>query len=284
LVEVPHSDQTIFVIFKVTKNREMCYNAEAQYRDKLRYALLRGDVHLAEEIQRKLDNIEIEKSGPPLYFANGFSHPKLLVFTNEKPEQPQFFTWGLIPGWCKDWKDAVDRRRKLLNARSESMFDLPSFKSSARNKRCLVYVDAFYEYHSVGKKKYPFRIALQSGEPMIMAGLWNDWADKETGEIHHSFAIVTSPANPLMSRVHNLPANSEDSRMPVILPKEKQEEWLMDIKTDADKQHILDLCVPCDESLLEVHTVAPLIGKAGLGNVPEARNEYRYAELDYSRF
>ncbi len=262
----------------------MCYNAEAQYRDKLKYALLRGDIHLAEEIQRKLDQLEIEKNGHPLFFTSGFSHPKLLVFTNETPVEPQFFSWGLIPSWCKDWKDANDRRKKLLNARSESMFDLPSYKSSARNKRCLVYVDAFYEYHTLGKKKYPFRISLQSGEPMIMAGLWNDWTDKSTGEVHNSLTVVTGPANPLMSKVHNLPAYSEDSRMPVILSKEKQDEWLIDVKTDADKNHILSLCVPCEESLLEVHTVGQLIGKTGIGNKPEAREEFRYEELDYSQF
>jgi len=262
----------------------MCYNAEAQYRDKLRYALLRGDFHLAEEIQRKLDLLEIEKMGAPYYYVSGFSHPNLLVFTNEKPYEPQLMSWGLIPSWCKDWKDANDRRKKLLNARCESMFDLPSYKSSAKNKRCLVYVDAFYEYHSLGKKKFPFRISRQDGEPMIMAGLWNDWVNKETGEIHNTFTVVTGPANPLMSKVHNLPAYHEDSRMPVFLSKEKQDEWLMEVKTDEDKTRLSGLCVACDESLLELHTVQPLIGKSGVGNRPEATQVHRYEEVDYSKF
>ncbi|HOZ86621.1 MAG TPA: SOS response-associated peptidase [Bacteroidia bacterium] len=256
----------------------MCYNAEAQYRDKLRYALLRGDIHLADEIQRKLDQIEIEKNWLPLFFTSGFSHPELMVFTNAQPMVPQMFSWGLIPAWARDLKDAGIQRKKLLNARIETMFDLPSFKNSARTKRCLVYLDAFYEYHDAGKKKYPFRISMANGEPMVIGGLWGEWTDKHDGKMVHSFAIVTTEANDLMRKIHNLPAHSDTARMPVILTKAQQEEWLIDVNTEDDIKHIQSLGKISPEQL-KAFTVAPLIGKAGVGNKIEATQEHVYEDL-----
>jgi putative SOS response-associated peptidase YedK len=255
----------------------MCYSVEAATANKLKYALLRGNLELAKELQKKLEEILILKK--PIYFSSGFAHPKILVFTNTKPYEPQVFEWGLIPSWAKDETSANTIRKKTLNARIESMFDLPSFKASAMNKRCLVYVDGFYEYHTAGKKKYPFIITMANAEPMIMGGLWSEWVDKNSGEIHQSFAIVTSRANALMSRIHNLPAVSEEARMPVILTKENQDAWLMDIKTEADKKLLMRLGEPLDEKLLQAHTVRQLIGKAGVGNSPEAREKYDYADL-----
>jgi putative SOS response-associated peptidase YedK len=254
----------------------MCYNVEAAIIDDLRYALHRGDAHLAEELQRRLDELQLRKK--PIYFTSGFSHPKLLVFTNKEPMKPQAFTWGLIPIWAKDWKTADQLRKKTLNARVETMFDLASFKVSAKSKRCLVYIDAFYEYHTVGKKKYPFRISMVNGEPFALGGLWNEWTN-ENGEIHQTFSIVTTAANGLMGKIHNKPAASDEARMPVILPKEKQDEWLIDIKTDTDKEHILQLAKPFDEQLMKAYTVPQLIGKEGVGNSPQAKTEHKYEEF-----
>ncbi len=247
--------------------------------EELRYAIHRGDIHHAEQLQRQLDELELKKK--PIYFTSGFSHPKILVFTNEEPMKPQLFTWGLIPAWAKDFSTANVLRKKTLNARVETMFDLPSFKSSAKSKRCLVYVDAFYEYHTVAKKKYPFRIAMKDGEPMAMAGLWTEWTDKNTGEVIQSFAIVTTEANDLMAKIHNLPAASDTPRMPLILAKEKQDEWLIDLKSDADKEHIMSLAKPYAAEEMSAYTVPQLIGKNGVGNAPEATKEFVYEELEF---
>jgi putative SOS response-associated peptidase YedK len=255
----------------------MCYNVEAAIIEDLRYALHRGDAHLADELQRRLDELQLRKK--PIYFVSGFSHPKILVFTDKEPMKPQAFTWGLIPNWAKDAETAKGIQKKTLNARVETMFHLASFKVSAKSKRCLVYIDAFYEYHTVGKKKYPFRISMANGDPMVLGGLWSEWVDKGTGEIHQTFSIVTTNANKLMGKIHNKPAASEEPRMPVILPKEKQDEWLIDIKTDADKDHIMQLAQPFNEQLIQAYTVPQLIGKEGAGNSPQAKTEFKYDDL-----
>lgn len=256
----------------------MCYSIEARVRDLLAAAMQRGDVHSAERLKSRLDEIEIAKQ-QPLFFVSGFSHPKLLTFTNNEPMNPQLFSWGLIPGWSKDWKTADGLRKKTLNAKIETMFDLPSFKVSAKSKRCLIYVSSFYEYHSANKKKYPFRITMKDGSLMVFGGLWSEWTDKLTGEIINSVSIVTTEANELMAKIHNLPAASETPRMPVILTKSNQDEWLVDVKTDLDKQHILDLGKPLDPTLLKAHSVPQLIGKAGVGNTIEATQEHKYEDL-----
>jgi len=261
----------------------MCYSAEARYREKLKIALQRGDILLAEEIQRKLDEIQIEKNGQPLFFADGFSHPKLLTFTDTDPMRPQMFSWGLIPSWAKDWNSANIGRKKTLNAKLETMFDKPSFKHSAEKKRCLVYVDGFYDYHSANGKKYPFHISMKDGSPLIFAGLWSEWVNKQTGEVHNSVAVVTTEPTPgsLMARIHNEPAASETPRMPVILPKERQEEWLVkiDAKNEADIKHLMSFKEPFDNDLLSAHTVRQLKGKAGVGNSEEAIKEFIYEDL-----
>lgn len=257
----------------------MCYNLQAALLDELQYAIHRGDEHAAEALRSKLE--ELNFTNKPTYFVSGFSHPKILVFTNEEPMKPQLFVWGLVPSWAKDFATANVLRKKTLNARVETMFDLPSFKSSAKSKRCLVYVDAFYEYHSVGKKKYPFRIAMKDGAPMTMAGLWSEWTDKTSGEVMQSFAIVTTEANDLMAKIHNLPAASDTPRMPLILSKEKQDEWLIDLKSDADKEHIMSLAKPYAAEEMSAYTVPQLIGKNGVGNTVEATKEFVYEELEF---
>src|SRR5690606_17079675 len=156
----------------------MCFNVNRS-KAAIEYARKRGNFALAQKLQDKIEQI----IGRPLFHASAFSFPQLLVFTNELPLEPQSFTWGLIPSWAKDAAAAKTIRMKTLNARSETMFELPSFRVSAKSKRCIIYVDGFYEYHTQGKKKYPFRIIMANEEPMILGGLWSEWVDKETGEI-----------------------------------------------------------------------------------------------------
>lgn len=216
-----------------------------------------------------------------MYHVSGFAHPRLLVFTNEKPVEPQEFTWGLIAPWTKTMADAKKFWNNTLNARCETMFELNSFKDSALHKRCLIYLDAFYEYHHYCGKTAPFRIELANRAPLIVGGLWSEWADRETGEILKTVSIVTTKANPLMARIHNNPKASEGPRMPVILPPEKQNQWLMEIKTEADKNNLMKLTAPLPEEWLEAHTVARLTGKEAIGNVAEAEQEVKYSDLTF---
>ena len=256
----------------------MCYTAQSLTLQALKYALHRGDVHAAEELERELNEILINRD--PKFFVSGFAHPELLVFTNLEPKTPKLFTWGLIPSWNKSISEAKKTWNNTLNARGETIFEKTAFKASAFRKRCVIYLDAFYEYHHHAKQTFPYRITSVNNEPLAIAGLWEEWTDKNSGELFQTVSIVTTEANALMKRIHNNP-KAEGPRMPVILPKEKQDEWLIDCKTDLDLENLKKLIAPLNEDLLSAYTVGRLSGKEAIENNENAIKEVNYPILDF---
>jgi putative SOS response-associated peptidase YedK len=266
-----------FEIFRAFTNfRGMCYNAESATLAQLKYAIHRGDQEWAEELARKLHQLDPTRF--PYFHVSGYAHPKLLVFTDDKPYEPQMMTWGFIPYWAKSAEDAKKLYNQTLNARGETIFEKPAFRASAKSRRCLIYLDAFYEHHHANKRTYPFRIFSSDSTPLAVAGLWDEWVDKETGEVLRTVTIVTTTGNALMSRIHNNPKAEMGPRMPVILPRGRQNDWLIPCKNDEDKKRLRALIKPY-EGELKAYPVAQLIGKNAVGNVPKARNEVLYEEL-----
>lgn len=256
----------------------MCYDVESLEFNSLRLAIRRtSDPEERERLQQKLQ--KLYPAYKPYYYISGFAHPKLLVFTNKQPFEPQLFQWGLIPAWVKDEKTAKTIVNQTLNARAETIFEKPAFRQSAKTKRCLIYVNAFYEHHHRKGKTYPYRISMKDGSPMILAGLWDEWLDKDTGELIPTFTIVTTKANALMAAIHNNP-KLDGPRMPLILLPENQEEWLRPINNDSDKEAVEKLLSGIDDTFLSAYTVRKLKGKSALGNVPEITEEVIYPELD----
>jgi putative SOS response-associated peptidase YedK len=123
------------------------------------------------------------------------------------------FRWGLIPSWAKDASIA----RKLINARSETLAEKPSFRNAFKKRRCLIVADGFYESLKEGKKKIPFYFRLKSGRPFGFAGLYETWTSPE-GQPIHTCTIITTEPNDLVQPIHN--------RMPVIIPSEQESFWI----------------------------------------------------------
>ena len=121
--------------------------------------------------------------------------------------------WGLIPHWSRDPSIGY----KLINARSETVEEKPSFKSSYRERRCLVVADGFYEWKKEGKHKYPYFIRTASGRLFAMAGIWDSWTAPDAQPVY-TCGILTTRANSVLEPIHN--------RMPVILSRENEEKWL----------------------------------------------------------
>ena len=157
----------------------------------------------------------------PIYHASGFSTPFIPVISNENVNVIECYQWGLIPFWIKDEKAASNIRFRTLNARAETIFDKPSFKHSIIKNRCLVLVDGFYEWREVKGKKFPYHIKLTDDDSFALAGIWDTWENKNTGEIRKTFSIITTNANLLMAKIHNT-----KKRMPVILRRENEKRWL----------------------------------------------------------
>jgi putative SOS response-associated peptidase YedK len=255
----------------------MCYNINYLTKKRLEYARRLGGILDDRKLEHEFDDIE-NRTGP-VYFVNGFNHPDVPLITNKSRDQVQLFTWGLIPFWVKDPKQAVSLSKVTLNARGEDIFKKPSFRNAARNKRCLVLIDGFFEYHWYNDKSYPFYIKMTSDEPMLLAGLWETWNYEKENIIRHTFSIVTTEANPMMKYIHNKPKGSEGSRMPVIVPKGMEQVWLQDIQDPLDQQKVAEVIQPYDEVEMQAYTVPRLQGKAGVGNTPQALQAYNYDGL-----
>ena len=121
--------------------------------------------------------------------------------------------WGLIPSWSKD--PGIGAR--LINARSETAAEKPSFRAAFKRRRCLIPADGFYEWKREGRARQPFYFTVEDGGPFALAGLWETWAGADGSELE-SCTILTTEANDLVGTVHN--------RMPVILAPEDYAEWL----------------------------------------------------------
>ena len=166
---------------------------------------------------------------------------KLAVISNENPGELSLYRWGLIPFWAKD--PAIGN--KLINAKSETILEKPSFKNSFRSKRCLVLSDGFYEWKK-GADRTPYRITRKDGSAFAMAGIWDKWINQESEEIH-SFAILTTVPNSLMEKIHN--------RMPVILDREMEKRWIENIS----QEELVDMLKPCDPFTFFAFPVSTLV-------------------------
>ncbi|MEQ8302866.1 MAG: SOS response-associated peptidase [Cyclobacteriaceae bacterium] len=247
----------------------MCYEARAFTAPKIKYVEQYGERLLdADKLLRRLEGVT------PMYYASGFDHPDLPVITSYSDEL-QMFGWGLIPHWVNNSEGVVQIQNQTLNARAESIFEKPSFKDSVLKRRCLVILDGFFEYHHKNGKAFPYHIVRKDGLPMSLAGVWDTWQGE--GMERKTVSIVTTRANHLMTRIHNNPKTSDGPRMPVILPREHETEWL---RLDADDQEELkELLVPMDDELLEAYTVPRLKGKRSVGNTAAAISKHFYPEL-----
>jgi len=122
--------------------------------------------------------------------------------------------WGLVPAWAKDAKIGFS----TINARAEEAASKPAFSVAMNKRRCLVPADAFYEWQRLqGKSTNPHAIALASGEPFALAGLWECWNSKD-GPPLETFTVLTTEPNEVMAAIHN--------RMPVILAPPDYDRWL----------------------------------------------------------
>lgn len=252
----------------------MCYDIKTSLEAQLKRAKRRGDQQAVQEIIEKL----IPLTDIPIFHASGFSHPKLLIYTDRDPDRPIVATWGLVPHWVRDTDQLKKIWNNTLNARGETIFEKPSFRDAAKSHRCVIYVDGFYEHHHHQGKTYPYFIHHRSKEPLIFAGLWSEWTDRETGEIINSFSIVTTEGNPMMAEIHNNP-KLKGPRMPLILPEELVEAWLHPIEDELDRKKIEELIRSYPEEELQAHTVARLRGKEYMGNVEGISDPVEYQEL-----
>ena len=154
--------------------------------------------------------------------------------------------WGFVPHWAREEK--LGGRPPPINARSETVASSGMFKQAYMARRCLIPISGFFEWKAIKgqKAKQPYAIAMASGEPFCLAGIWSDRKHPEHGFAYRTFAILTCEPNAMMADIHD--------RMPVILHPADYRRWLSD---DPDPR---DLLVPFPAELM---TMWPIDRKVG---------------------
>ena len=153
----------------------------------------------------------------------------------------ELLRWGLIPAWADD--PAIGSR--MINARSETAAEKPSFRRAFKERRCLIAADGFYEWQKTNGGKQPYHLRMRDGRPFAFAGLWESWKEDGEGEIR-SCTILTTDANDLVGEVHH--------RMPVILPPEIYDLWLDPTVREAEQ--LLSLLIPYPPEDMEAYPVS----------------------------
>jgi len=155
--------------------------------------------------------------------------------------------WGLIPFWAKDEKIGY----KLINARAETIDEKGSFKFAFQKRRCLIPANGFFEWRKLDKQ--PFYFFLPDREIITFAGIWETWKSPE-GKIHKTCSIITTQPNEIVKPIY--------SRMPVILSRNDEKNWLENNDADLLKK------------LLKPYSADEMYSIAVLKDVGSVKNNY----------
>ncbi|WP_417319353.1 SOS response-associated peptidase [Emcibacter sp.] len=164
------------------------------------------------------------------------------------PKEVALMRWGLVPGWAKE----LQKGKPLINARSETVADKPSFRSPFRRRRCLLPADGFYEWKRSGTSPVPYHICLPDHAPFAFAGIWEIWMGPHGDDWLETVSIVTKPARGKIRELHN--------RMPVIPHPDEYDLWLR--PSDPPDRHIFDKLSTALEEQFDYYRVSPYVNSA----------------------
>lgn len=171
------------------------------------------------------------------------------------------FRWGLIPHWAKEASIGY----KMINARSETLREKPSFAVPFQRQRCAIPSNGFYEWKQTGKDKQPFAVRRTDDEIMIFAGIYDRWKVPDGPDVF-SYSIITTQANALISHIHE--------RMPVVLDRSDVGKWLSPQTVESD---LLSLMHPLPQELTRVYRVGDDVNKPA-NNTPALMEEKQGGE------
>jgi len=207
---------------------------------------------------------KIETKNPNLFQPRFNIAPAQMIDVVFAPESERILSqlkWGLVPSWSKD----APTSKGLINARAETLTEKPSFREAFKSHRCIIPASGFYEWQKNGTRtKQPFYFYLKEKEVFGFAGLWEEWLDKQTGELLETCTIITTEANEVLKPVHE--------RMPVILKTRNYDEWL-DTKV-KDTSRLRELLKPYPAKEMDSHAVSKSV------NIPDSDSPELIAPLN----
>ena len=139
------------------------------------------------------------------------------VVENDGKRELVTMRWGLVPRWWS--KTLKDVKMATFNARAETVETKPFFRDAFERTRCLIPVSGYYEWQDTPGGKQPCYFTARDGSPALtVAGLWDEWRDRGTGEPLKSCTMIITESNKFVAEVHD--------RMPALLAEEDFEPWL----------------------------------------------------------
>ena len=180
-------------------------------------------------IEREFNLVRAEWQFPASYNVAP-THDVPAVRLNKEGERTgSLMHWGLIPYWAK----GIPPKFSTINATIEKLTEAASWRGPwTRGQRCIMPATGFYEWQLLadGKSKQPYYITLNDQDIFGFAALW-DSSKRDDGARIYSCTIVTTPANALMTEIHNV-----KHRMPAILSREDRDAWLTAAPDEAFKR------------------------------------------------
>lgn len=193
-----------------------------------------------------------EQEWQAVYFESGFSFPSWPVLHHYPEPRFDLMQWGLIPNWTANTQKAHELRPYTLNAKSETALEKPSFKTAMKSSPVVIPVGGFFENRHEGKLRIPYFLLGKEEKILSLAGISDEWIDKESGEVIRSFSILTCAAEGVMAYVHN-----SKLRSPVILKPGTWRDWL---NSEIDAKERLKLASLSDE-ILQARRIRPDFNK-----------------------
>ncbi|MFV2059377.1 MAG: SOS response-associated peptidase [Gammaproteobacteria bacterium] len=170
-----------------------------------------------------------------------------LHYNNENQLQCHPIRWGLVPSWSK----GIDNRFSMNNARSDTITSKPAFRTPFKQQRCLIITDGFYEWHNEANAKQPYYISRKDQSLFTFAGVWDQWISPDQSNSIQSCSIITTEASAFMTKIH--------SRMPVIISREHQLDWLAPRQSSAHLELMESLLAQSDYSVMHSYAVSKTV-------------------------
>jgi putative SOS response-associated peptidase YedK len=180
--------------------------------------------------------------------------------------------WNLIPSKLEN-RDRVldfDSHYSSFNARIETVASAPTFQQSWRSQRCLVVVDGIIEWVGEKKNKTPHLIRRRNQAPFAMAGLWNRWHDRKSGEELWSCTVIVKDADDWYRQFHD--------RMAVMMDPARYESWL-DPERKRGQIDLLSASAYHEEGELEYYPISRLVNNPGY-DAPDCLEPASLLELE----
>jgi len=229
----------------------------------------------AQELEEYYHAVNRYLGYQPTFFENAYDHQATPIVTSERKGELIGALWGFIPSTVKTVDKAKELRVNTINARSEDMYNTPSYQNSAKaSLRCLIPCTGFYEsHHSPDSKiKTPYIIRVKNQPIFSLAGIYSHWHHPERNSEMITYSICTTAANKQMEFVHN-----SKKRQPVFIPREYEKDYL---NGDLTPEDVIELCRSHSDDNFVYHPVSKTVNATKISssekNVPGIDDPVNY--------